>query len=309
MRNIAVIGSINTDMVIRSSQIPMSGQTLMGHSFMTTGGGKGANQAVAAVRLGGEVSLIAKIGTDTFGKMSLENFKKEGIHTEHVYTDKNAPSGVAFIVVDDKGENSIVVAPGANAGLNEKDIRNAEDVIAKADIILLQLEIPMTTVAEAISLAKKHNRMVMLNPAPAAPIPEEILRSVDIIVPNQSETKMLTGITVNDIAAAQQACDVLHSKGVSTVIITMGEQGAYHSSENFKGLVGGFNAGKTVDTVAAGDTFCGGLAIAVAEGKTLQQGVQFANAAAALSVTKAGAQASIPSRTEVESLLKRYGYE
>jgi len=305
MSRILVIGSINTDMVVRSPELPFPGQTLMGHSFQTTGGGKGANQAVAAARLGAEVSLIARIGDDAFGKMSIENFKKEKINIENIYTDSDAPSGVAFIVVDDKGENIIVVAPGANASLNEKDIQDAEDAIKKADIILFQLEIPMSTVAEGIRLAKKHNRMVMLNPAPAAMIPKEILHSVDFITPNQTEALTLTGIAVNDALTAQQACDVLHKRGVLTVIVTMGEQGAYISSDNYKGLVAGFTTGVVVDTVAAGDTFCGGLAIAIAEGKSLKDAVQFANAAAALSVTKAGAQASIPVRTDVINLLRQ----
>ena len=308
MSKIVVIGSINTDMVVRSSQLPYPGQTLMGHSFQTTGGGKGANQAVAAARLGAEVSLIARIGDDAFGKISIENFKKEKINIENIYTDNDAPSGVAFIVVDDKGENIIVVAPGANATLNEKDIRDAEDVIKKADIILFQLEIPMSTVAEGIKLAKKHNRMVMLNPAPAASIPKEILQSVDIITPNQTETLVLTGIAVNDAITAQHACNVLHEMGILTVIVTMGEQGAYISSDNYHGLIPGFTAGVVVDTVAAGDTFCGGLAIALAEGKSLKDAVQFANAAAALSVTKVGAQASIPIRTEVINLMKHFSH-
>ena len=303
MSRIVVIGSINTDVVVRSSQLPSAGQTVMGHSFMTTGGGKGANQAVAAARLGADVSLIARIGSDAFGEMSIENFKKEKINIDNIYTDSDAPSGVAFIVVDDRGENIIVVAPGANATLNEKDIQDAEDVIERAGIVLFQLEIPMRTVAEGIRLAKKHNRIVMLNPAPAASIPEQVLHSVDIITPNQTEALTLTGIAVNDEVTAQQACDVLHDKGILTAIITMGEQGAYISSDSYKGLVPGFNAGKVVDTVAAGDTFCAGLAVAIAEGKSLQLAVQFANAAAALSVTKAGAQASIPVRTEVIKLL------
>ena len=308
MSKIVVIGSINTDMVVRSSQLPFPGQTLMGHSFQTTGGGKGANQAVAAARLGAEVSLIARIGDDAFGKMSIENFKREKINIENIYTDNDAPSGVAFIVVDDKGENIIVVAPGANASLNKKDIQEAEDVIKKADIILFQLEIPMSTVAEGIRLAKKHNRMVMLNPAPAATIPKEIFHSVDIITPNQTEALALTGIEVNDAVTAQHACDVLHGMGVLTVIVTMGEQGAYISSDNYHALIPGFIAGVVVDTVAAGDTFCGGLAIGIAEGKSLKDAIQFANAAAALSVTKAGAQASIPMRTEVINLMKHISY-
>lgn len=304
MSRIAVIGSINTDMVVRSSEIPKPGQTLMGHSFITTGGGKGANQAVTAARLGGEVSLIAKIGADAFGEISLENFKKEKINTAYVYTDQHAPSGIAIIVVDDKGENVIVVAPGANALLNKDDIQKAEEAIKTADIVLFQLEVPMSTVAEGVRLAKKHNRLVMLNPAPASAIPGDILQHIDIITPNQTEALALTGITVNDIPSAQQACDILHKKGITTVIITMGEQGAYLSSGNDKQMVAGYNAGKAIDTVAAGDTFCGALAIAIAEGRSLYEAIQFANAAAALSVTKAGAQASIPNRDDVTKLLK-----
>jgi ribokinase len=303
MNKIVVIGSINTDMVVRSPQIPAPGQTLMGHSFVTTGGGKGANQAVAAARLGARVSLIAKLGGDAFGEMAIENFKKENINTTHILVDDNAPSGVAFIVIDDKGENSIVVAPGANALLNEKDILDAETAIEQAAIVLFQLEIPMNTVCEGIRLAKKNDRMVMLNPAPAAAVPEEILSLVDIITPNQSEAFALAGIEVNDITGAQKACDVLHAKGISTVIITMGEKGAYLSSENDKGLIAGFSVGPVIDTVAAGDTFCGGLAIAISEGKSMRDAIRFANAAAALSVTRRGAQASIPNRKEVEVLL------
>ncbi len=303
MPAITVIGSINTDLVVRSSVIPAPGQTLMGHSFITTGGGKGANQAVASVRLGGEVSLVAKIGADAFGKMSLDNFKKEKINIDHVYIDDHAPSGVAIIVVDDKGENIIVVAPGANAELSCGDIRLAEPVIENADIILLQLEIPMDTIAEAITIANKHKRMILLNPAPAASIPDQVLRAVDIITPNQSEAKALTGIMVKDVITAQEASDRLHEKGIQTVIITMGDKGAYLSSPDHKDLVSGFNNVQVIDTVAAGDTFCGALAIAITEKKDLCSAVKFANAAAALSVTKQGAQTSIPNRQEVDSVL------
>ena len=303
MAAITVIGSINTDLVVRSSEIPAPGQTLMGHSFIVTGGGKGANQAVAAARLGGDVSLVAKIGADAFGKMSLDNFKKEKINIDHVYIDDLSPSGVAIIVVDDKGENIIVVAPGANAKLSARDIMLAEPVIENADIVLLQLEIPIDTIAEAIKLAKKHERMILLNPAPAASIPNQVLRSVDLITPNQSEALALTGIMVNDVITAQDACDRLHDKGITTVIITMGNKGAYLSSPGHKGLISGFNNVQVVDTVAAGDTFCGALAIAITEKRDLYSAVKFANAAAALSVTKQGAQASIPNRQEVDSML------
>lgn len=303
MPHITVIGSVNTDLVVRSATIPLPGQTLMGHSFIITGGGKGANQAVAAARLGGTVSLVAKIGADAFGKISEDNFRQEGIILSQLYTDTAAPSGVAVIVVDDNGENVIVVAPGANASLNEADIVLSEPVIENAGIVLLQLEIPMDTVAAAVKLAKKHNRMILLNPAPAAVIPDDILRSIYIITPNESEAGTLTGIAVTGIATAQQACNKLHEKGIPVVIITMGSKGAYLSSDEHKGLIAGFSHVKAVDTVAAGDTFCGALGIAIAEKKDLHAAVKFANAAAALSVTKAGAQASIPGRVAVEEML------
>jgi ribokinase len=275
----------------------------MGHSFITTGGGKGANQAVAAARLGGTVSLVAKIGADAFGTMSAANFREEGIIVSQLYTAAEAPSGVAVIVVDDHGENVIVVAPGANALLSAADILQSEPVIKNAGIVLLQLEIPMDTVAAAVKLARMHNRVILLNPAPAAVIPDEILRSIDIITPNESEAGTLTGITVSGFDTAQQACDKLHEKGIPVVIITMGSKGAYLSSDEHRGLIAGFSHVKAVDTVAAGDTFCGALAIAITEKKDLPGAVKFANAAAALSVTKAGAQASIPRRDAVEELL------
>src|SRR5579871_5960221 len=300
MKKIVVIGSINTDMVVRSSQIPSPGQTLMGHSFISTGGGKGANQAVAASRLGGNVTLIGKVGDDSFGKLSIKNFTDEKINTQFIYTDEKEPSGVAFIVVDDKGENIIVVAPGANATLNEKDIKNAEEQIKECDAILFQLEIPLATVEAGMKFAKQYSKTIILNPAPAAELSDTLLSHVDIIVPNQSEAHLLTNIVVSDVYTASKACDVLHSKGIETVIITMGEQGAYISSTQYKNLIPGFKAGKVVDTVAAGDTFCGALTIALAEGKKINEAVRFANAAAAISVTRQGAQTSTPYRNEVD---------
>jgi ribokinase len=305
MKKIVVIGSINTDMVVRSPQIPSPGQTLMGHSFISTGGGKGANQAVAAARLGGDVVLIGKVGNDDLGKTSIKNFEGEKINTAFIYADKKQPSGVAFIVIDEKGENIIVVAPGANAILNEDDLKNAAEEISKCDVVLFQLEIPLVTVEAGMKLAKHYKKTVILNPAPAAELPDEILSHVDIIIPNQSEAFILTNIVVSDLYTASKACDVLHNKGIETVIITMGESGAYVSCTQYKNLVPGFKAGKTVDTVAAGDTFCGALAIALAERKEMEEAVKFANAAAAISVTRNGAQDSAPYRNEVDEFLRK----
>lgn len=305
MKNIVVIGSINTDMVVRTPKIPTAGETLLGHSFISTGGGKGANQAVAAARLNGQVCLVGKIGDDTLGKTAIDNFRKEKLDTNHISVDQKLPSGVAFIVVNERGENIIVVAPGANGGLTRQEIQDAEAAIRQADIVLLQLEIPLETVLEGVVLAKKHHRMVVLNPAPAAQLSDELLRCVDIIVPNQSEAQLLTGIQVNDIASAQSASVLLHEKGIPAVVITMAEKGAYISSKYFNGLVPGFTVGTVVDTVAAGDTFCAALAIGISEGNPIEKAVEFANAAAAISVTRHGAQNSAPYRREVDELLRR----
>ncbi len=304
-KKIVVIGSINTDMVVNSPKIPVPGQTLIGHSFITTGGGKGANQAMAAARLGGDVVLISKVGDDAFGKVSIANFEKENINTAFISVDKKEPSGVAFIVVDDKGENIIVVAPGANGKLSSDDILSAKEEIRQCSAVLFQLEIPLETVEASMKLAKQHGKTVVLNPAPATALSDELLSYVDIIVPNQSEAFLLTGIAVNNKETAAVAADALHRKKIGTVIITMGELGAYVSSSSYQDIVAGFKAGKVIDTVAAGDTFCGALTIALAEGKKIEEAVKFANAAAALSVTKQGAQASVPYRNEVDEFMRK----
>jgi ribokinase len=305
MKNIVVVGSINTDMVVRSPQIPKPGETLIGNSFVTTPGGKGANQAVAAARLGGKVTLIGKVGTDAFGNTAIENFKKENIDTRFIYKDANQPSGIAIIIIDDKGENSIVVASGSNGTLSGNDITNAADTIKAAEVVLFQLETPLDTVEAGAKLAKANGKKVMLNPAPAAELSDGLLKHIDIITPNQSEAHTLTGITVSNIEEAALASNALHAKGIDMVIITMGALGAYVSSSSYTGLVNGFNAGTVIDTVAAGDTFCGGLAIALSEGKRIDDAVRFANAAAAISVTRSGAQESVPHRTEVDAFLSK----
>lgn len=303
MSKIVVVGSINTDMVVHTPRIPRPGETILGYSFVTTGGGKGANQAVAAVRLGGSVLLIGRVGNDGFGRQSIQQFEREGIDTSYISIDPEAPSGVALITIDEQAENSIVVAPGANGRLSPKDVLAGEPAIQQADLALFQLEIPMTTVAAGIQLARQHSCQVMLNPAPAAELSNEILRMVDILTPNQTEAQLLTGIEVDGPESAARAAEMLHERGVENLVITLGAAGAFVSLPGEAFTVAGFEAGPVVDTVAAGDTFCGALAIAIAEGKNWKDAVQFANAAAALSVTRHGAQASIPSRKDVEILL------
>jgi ribokinase len=299
---IVIVGSINTDMVVRTSHIPAPGETILGSSFFITGGGKGANQAVAVAKLGGHAYMVGKVGNDVFGEQAILNLQYANVDTNFVYTNMQQPSGVALIAVADNGENSIIVAPGANSTLNAKDIIQAEQAIAQCDYIMLQLEIPVDTVAATIELANKHHKKIILNPAPAALLDDNILEHVDIIIPNQSETLLMTGIKVNNSEDAGKAAEWFHQKRIATVIITLAEQGCYVSDTSFKGAVQAYKVDKVVDTVAAGDTFCGALAVALSEGVSLPQAARFANTAAALSVIKEGAQASIPLRAETDAI-------
>jgi ribokinase len=295
---IVVAGSSNTDMVIRSSRIPEPGETILGGEFYMNAGGKGANQAVAAARLGGDILFIAKLGDDIFGRQALALFRSEGIDVSKIIIDAEHPSGVALITVDAAGENSIVVASGANAALAETDIEQARGRIEEAFIILMQLETPVPTIEKIASIAAGRQIRTVLNPAPAAELSDELLRQISIITPNQKEAEMLTGIKVKDKASAQRASERLHAKGVETVIITMGAAGASLSHENRFTVIAS-PVVKAVDTTAAGDVFNGALVVALAEGKEMEEAVGFACRAAALSVTRAGAQASAPYRKEL----------
>lgn len=296
---IVVAGSSNTDMVIRSSRIPEPGETILGGEFYMNAGGKGANQAVAAARLGGDVLFIAKIGDDIFGRQALALFRSEGIDVSRIIIDAQHPSGVALITVDAAGENSIVVASGANAAMGPEDIAQARDRIEEAFIILMQLETPVPTIEKIAAVAAGRGIRTVLNPAPAAELSDELLRQISILTPNQKETEMLTGIKVKDAVGAQLACERLHARGVETVIITMGAAGASLSHEGRFTMIAA-PAVKAVDTTAAGDVFNGALVVALAEGVEMEQAVRFACRAAALSVTRAGAQASAPHRKELE---------
>jgi ribokinase len=297
---ILVIGSSNTDMVVKADRLPAPGETILGGTFLMTAGGKGANQAVAAARLGGEVVFIVKVGEDIFGRQAIQSFKEEGIDTNYAITDPVNPSGVALITVDAKAENCIVVASGANAHLTPGDLYKAEHQIKNASLILMQLEIPLETVEYVAEIAAQNNVKLILNPAPACALSDELLSKVSIITPNQKETEMLTGVKIVDKESAQTAAELLAEKGIETVIITLGANGAlvFHCNHFDWVTAPVVNA---VDTTAAGDVFNGALAVAIAEGKNLEEAVMFANTAAALSVTKMGAQASAPTRHEVES--------
>lgn len=295
---VIVIGSSNTDMVIKTAHLPLPGETILGGTFFMNAGGKGANQAVAAARLGGAVTFIAKLGDDIFGREALQLFKKEGIDTDCIVVDAQHPSGVALITVDDKGENCIAVASGANAQLLPADAAQAKDKIVAAAIMLAQLEIPVETVAWAAAEASAAGVPVILNPAPARALPDELYKHLYIITPNETEAEILTGIKVTDVATAAAAAAVLRGKGVKTVIVTLGAKGALVVADGLQQLVEA-PVVKAVDTTAAGDVFNGALAVALAEGEDVLTAVAFACRAASISVTRLGAQASAPLRSEV----------
>ncbi len=299
---ILVIGSSNTDMVIQSAKLPAPGETVMGNRFFMNPGGKGANQAVAAARLGGSVSILVKTGNDLFGKQALQNLKKEGINTDYVIADAFHPSGVALIMVDGKGENSIVVAPGSNGFLEAADIAKAESVIHKAEFILMQLEIPLQTVDFITTLAFSIGKKIILNPAPAQHLSDEILKKTYLLTPNQTEASILSGIKVHDEQTAKEAAIILKKRGVQNVIITLGSEGAYILTDSISRLIPAPRV-KAVDTTAAGDVFNGALVVALSEGKDMETAVMFACHSASIAVTRVGAQSSIPYRKEINSLV------
>lgn len=298
MNKILVIGSSNTDMVIKTEKLPKPGETILGGTFLLNPGGKGANQAVAAIRLGGKVTFVMKRGNDLFGNQSVGLLMREGIDTEYIIKDNELPSGVALITVDSKGENSIVVAPGANSNLHPEDIPSELFDCGRFDIMLLQLEIPIETVDFCIKQATKCNMKVILNPAPARQLPAEMLKNIWLATPNELEAGELSGIKISGPPSAAKAAEELVKKGIRNVIITLGESGAYVKSDEFTGLVPGIKV-EAIDTTAAGDVFNGALAVAIAEGMKIDTAVRFANRAASISVTRMGAQASAPYRNEI----------
>lgn len=295
---IVVIGSTNTDMVIKTSHLPLPGETILGGEFLMNPGGKGANQAVAASRLGGDVAFISKTGNDIFGEQSVENLRREGVNTENIVVDPENPSGVALITVDSRAENCIVVAPGSNMTLKPDDIDKAIKQIEMADIVLLQLEIPIETVEYAAQIAFRNEKRVILNPAPAQKLSDSILKTIYILTPNETEAEILTGVKVTNTDTAKKAAQILLKKSVEIVIITMGANGAFVHTNSLSELIPAPEV-KAVDTTAAGDTFNGALAVAVSEGFNIREAVQFANKAASIAVTRLGAQTSTPYRSEV----------
>jgi len=301
---VLVVGSCSIDMIVRVDKIPCIGETVIGGKFHSAGGGKGANQAVTAARAGASVKFVGRVGRDDFGKAIMAGLKADGIDVSDLGVDPKEPSGIAFIFVGGGGENSIAVASGSNLRLLPADVAKTGASFKPGNILLVQLESPLPTVAAAALLARKRGMRVILNPAPARSLPDSLLRNVDIITPNEHEAESLTGTKVDGAAAAQKAATQLHGKGVGTVIITLGSRGAFVSSGGGGILVPAFKA-KAVDTTAAGDVFNGALAVALAEGQSLLDAVRFGQAAASISVTRIGAQPSAPTRAEIERLLRR----
>ena len=305
---VCVIGSSNTDMVIKGNKLPAPGETVIGGTFLMNPGGKGANQAVAAARLSVEspttaVTFVANVGNDIFGRQAFQQFEREGIRTDFVTTDADEPSGVALIGVDSQGENSIMVASGANARLGQAQVARALAAETSPDdtVILLQLETPLPTVEFAIRESHRRGMRVVLNPAPAQRLDSAVLACLHVITPNETEAELLTGVRVTDEATAQQAAQKLHDSGVPNVVITLGSRGAYLSTPSGASMVTAPPV-TAVDTTAAGDCFNGALAVAIAEGLDLPAAVSFACKAASISVTRMGAQASLPYRHEVDTL-------
>jgi ribokinase len=300
MGKVVVVGSSNTDMVVKCSRLPRAGETVTGGTFVMVPGGKGANQAVAAARLGAEVVFVARVGADSFGEAAVAGYQREGICTDYIIRDPEAHTGVALIMVDEAGENLIAVASGANHRLSPEDVSRAALAFQGARVVLVQLEIPLPAVEAAVGMANRHQIPVILNPAPAVPLGEDLLARIDILTPNESEAEGLTGIRCEDEQSAEKAARKLLEKGIRQVIVTLGARGALIVNREGTRLVSAYRV-VAVDTTAAGDAFSGALAAATASGMAIEDAVEFATKAAAISVTRMGAQPSLPTRAEVEN--------
>ncbi len=295
---ILVVGSSNIDLVASVDRLPSRGETVLGYRFAQSFGGKGANQAVAAARAGAEVAFLSKLGADANGRLIEQHLAAQGLSRPILLRDAEFPTGVAMILVDHSGENQIAVVPGSNGRLTPADLRQHRELIAGARVLLLQMEIPRETVFEALRLGRECGLTTILNPAPAAPLPSDLLRLVDILTPNESEAQVLTGST--DPAEAAQ---ILTGRGVGTVVVTCGANGAFLTTGNDVTHIPGFLV-VTIDSTGAGDAFNGALACAVAEGVPLKSAIERANAAGALATTGRGAQESMPTKDDIEQLCR-----
>ena len=299
---VSVVGSFVYDLVAKAPRRPKTGETLIGEFFGMFLGGKGANQAIASSRSGASVHMIGRLGNDLFGNQFLEKFSNEGISTDFVVIDDVNGTGVGMPLIDATGDNSIVLIPQANMALSVDDVNNAFEPIASSDVLILQLEVPIDASQRAAEIAKENNTMVLLNPAPAREIPDSFLRLVDVLIPNEIETEILSGMKTTTNDQAIEAARALTSKGISTVILTLGHRGALLLTDEIEKGVPGF-AIEAVDTTAAGDAFCGALATSLAQGSTIEDAVWVANAAGALAVTKLGAEPSLPKKADLDQFL------
>lgn len=305
MAEILVLGSLNMDLIVRTPRLPAPGETILGTMFTTAPGGKGANQAVAAAKLGAPVKMLGRVGADDFGKTIRSNLNAVGVDTQYLVTDNETATGIASIWVDDHGQNSIIVAPGANARVGRADVDAAAAAFRHARVIVAQLEIPLDTVQYAFQFARKQNCLTILNPAPAQPLTRKILELVDIVIPNETEAAQLTGMQVQDFASAQNAANVLKQMGARRVLITLGSKGALFLDDDAPVReIPPFTV-QAVDTTAAGDAFVGALAAALARDKDWTTSLHEASAAGALAATKLGAQPSLPTRAELDEFLQQ----
>ncbi len=298
MKKITVIGSLNMDLVICTPRMPVMGETIIGSGFMTVPGGKGANQAVAAARLGGNVSMIGCVGGDIFGSRLIENLKDNNVDTANVAVIEECATGIAVILVKD-GDNCIVIDQGANYKLMPETLEQLEEIIKDSFMVVVQLEIPIPTVYKAIEIARRHGIKVLLNPAPACQLDDSMLSQVDILVPNESECELITGISIKSVEDGKVAVKYLMDKGVPQVVVTLGSRGVLYNSGKDIVHKPALDV-KAVDTTAAGDSFCGALAVAFSEGRGIDEAISFANLVGALTVQKKGAQSSLPTREEAE---------
>jgi ribokinase len=308
MTQIVVVGSLNMDLIVRAPRLPVPGETIIGHEFRTAPGGKGANQAVAAARLGASVFMVGRVGADDFGRALRDSLTTDRVDTTNVFIEKGAATGVAVIQVDGMGQNTIVVAAGANARVTRADVDAARPILASAHALIVQLEIPLDTVTYALRLAREARVLTVLNPAPAQPLSAQVLSLADLLVPNESEAALLTGISVGDWTSAEAAARELNRRGAPTVVVTLGARGALVLENGAARRISPFQV-KATDATAAGDAFVAALAVARASGSDLDAALHEASAAGALTATRLGAQPSLPTRAELDEFLKARDHE
>lgn len=301
--SILVLGSFMMDQVVSTPRAPKNGETIIGNNFAVYPGGKGANQAVAAARLNGNVMMAGKIGKDAYGETFLQTLKKEKINTDYIEIDDRYATGVGFVTSEHNGDNRIIVVPGANLEYDKTELSKLENILNNIDILIIQLEMDISVMEKAVKMAKEKEVTVIVNPAPAQRLSDEFLKYIDYLTPNETELEILTDMKVNTLEDAIVAARKLLDKNVSNIIVTLGDNGALIVNKNIDEHIKGFKA-EVLDTVAAGDTFNGALAVMISEGNEIKEAVRLANAAGSLSVTKEGAIPSIPYREEIERLLK-----